>query len=61
MLNVCQMFPNPNSELAFGLSYILLVTNYAGKHVDHIFCGTVSYMVFLIGACSGGTSKCIFS
>ena len=60
MSNVSQMFPNPNSELAFGLAYVLMVTGFAGKHIYHILCGTVSYMIFLIGAFSGSTIKGVF-
>ena len=57
MSNVSQMFSNPNSELAFGLAYILMVTEFAGEHIYHIFCGTVAYMIFLIGALGCGTIK----
>ena len=55
MSNISQMFTNPDSELTFGLSYILVVTDIAGKHIYHIFGGTVAYMVFNIGAFCGCT------
>ena len=57
MSNISQMFTNPDSELAFGLSYILMVTDNAGEHIYHIFGGTVAYMMFNIGAFCGCTIK----
>ena len=55
MSNISQMFANPDSELTFGLAHILLVTDIAGKHIYHIFGGTVAYMMFNIGAFCGCT------
>jgi hypothetical protein len=42
------------------LSYILLVACGTCKHVYQVFCGTIAYMMFLIGAFCGCTAN-IFS
>ena len=42
------MFSNSDFELAFCLSYVLLVTDFASKHIHQILGSAVAYMIFLI-------------
>ena len=44
------MFTNSDFELTFCLANVLVVTDFASKHVYYILSGAITYMIFLIGS-----------
>ena len=44
------MFTYSYFELAFGLSYILVVTDIASEHIHQVLGSAIAYMVFPIGS-----------